>query len=133
MRPFLCLPAFLAFGLPLAGRAKDPAATANQNAFTATLVQMGGGGIIDGKDHPFEKACKQVAAGMTEAEVRKIMGSDPSEIIGQDTILWSFRGGRAMGEPPPVCYVYRVYFEKGKVTRTEKTISDCIYQAPRNF
>ena len=69
----------------------------------------------------------QVETNMTEQQVRAIMKCQPDTVR---PTMWEYIGGFAESEPHPVRDVFRIHFRDGKVTRKERTISDCIYMEP---
>ena len=81
---------------------------------------------LEGRGKELEKQFSRLQVGMTSAQVLKLMGAPADKRVR----LWSYNGGRAPGEPFPVTYVYRIEFQEGKVSRTERTISDCIIEVP---
>jgi hypothetical protein len=76
-----------------------------------------------------DEAFPKVKPGMTEKEVRALMIGEP-KVQRANPLSWEYTGGRASGEPFPVTYMYYITFKNGLVERTEKNISDCIYQVP---
>lgn len=109
----------LMIGALVASGCSPPPQTSEQEPVDDVNAALSGGRIPEWFN--------QVETNMTEQQVRAIMKCQPEKV--QPT-MWEYIGGFAESEPHPVRDVFRIHFQDGKVTRKERTISDCIYVAP---
>jgi len=69
----------------------------------------------------------QVETNMTEEQVTAVMKVQPDKV---HSTMWEYTGAFSESEPYPVRDVFRIHVQNGKVTRKERTVSDCIYVVP---
>ena len=110
----------LMIGIVAATGCSGPPQTNEQESATDINAALSGGRVPEW--------FSQVETNMTEQQVREIMKSQPDKV---HPTMWEYVGGFAESEPHPVRDVFRIHFKDGKVARKERTISDCIYEVPR--